>query len=717
MTTTKTQDLLSRQSNDPFPDMEVEKFMHLHKAFLYSTVAMTCLIIYDYVITFDMEVEYIWKSKIKISLTNFLFFLNRYFPIVRAVTFLVFSFRPPHSPRSCQYGTDFNSWSTMLNVATVEILMLTRTWALWGGSRAVGFILLGFFLIACVACGFVIQITIKSIPGVIPLPPVMLLPCDRPSPYKYMITYSIGLALELISFGFMMGRIAYLENRTVVGPRNSRRLQGAMVPLIKALALHGTYYFFVVIFTMTFSLLSAFVEKLARAVINAGISPTLTSIACNRVIFALHGTYLSIREPNAGDTSRPQVNDGTSRGWWRRRSEQQSRADTPYISGIRRTRDEQTTYEDAYHIAHTRNELLTKDLGNVADYANLLSADGQSKMDTDVDTLAQGKQVQSDGLLSPGSNITKTPTTPNSNVVANVSLMELRSPKLRPPFHGHNPSSSTVLTSDESANHTLAHVPSLERDGAVSKSATAWTHGTSKSVSRSLRRPGSASSSQGRGAVGFVGPDGSPLAVKRSSSFGKPSFSVRARVMTPNRAPIVAKRESGNGEQEVEIPSPPVDATDSTWVEPSSPKSFGDKIGSLLWKRKGSLREHSGPHSPSSGSFAFNATTGRRPSVGVGEGNPLSVINPPLKTTGSRMKERHPLDHHYEMDTIHSTADNMMDGGWAASTFDETGNVDEDGIVVLDEWSRGDEGDSERASPGLSHHSPPSDRQGLSRNI
>ncbi|CAG8689639.1 5101_t:CDS:2, partial [Acaulospora colombiana] len=296
---------------------------------------------------------------------------------------------------------------------------------------------------------------------------------------------------------------------------------------------------------------------------------------------------------------------------------------------------------------------------------------------------------------------------------------KLRDPKLRPHFHGHNPSSSTVLTSDESANHTLAHVPSLERD-AASKSPTAWTYAslrTSKSVSRSVRRPGSASSSQGGGAVGFVGPDGAPLPpVKRSSSSGKPAFSVRTRVMSPNRTPIITNKESGNGDQEIEISSPPVDATESsTLVEPSSPKSFGDRIGSLLWKRKGSLREYSGPHSPSSGSFAFNTTAGRRPSVGLGEGNSLSVIHPPLRTTASRIKERHPLDHHYEMDTIHSTADNMMDGGWAATTFEETGNVDEDGIVVLDEWSGG--GESERTSPGFSQHSPPSEGQGLSRNV
>jgi hypothetical protein len=354
-------------------------------------------------------------------------------------------------------------------------------------------------------------------------------------------------------------------------------------------------------------------------------------------------------------------------------------------------------------------------------------------MDMDADSFAEGRVVQKQSFLSPEPTPTKTPTTAGSTAVANLSLVEVRDPKLRPPFHGHNPSSSTVLTSDDSANHTtLAYVSSRERDGGASKSPTAWTYAslrTYKSASRSLRRPGSASSSQGGGgAIMFAdGPSTSPHGVKRSSSFGKPAFSVRARVMSPNRAPRVEERDDGNDDNVIEVPSPGIDTTES--IEPISPRSFGDRIGSLLWKRKGPLRDYLGPHSPSSGSFAFTTGTGRRSSVGgPGEGSVSSLpftTSTQAKTTGTRTKERHPLDHHYEMDTIHSTADYMTDGGWAASTFEDVEDVDEDGVVIPEEWTRADGQESDPGreerdrtiTPGLSHRPSPLEGQAISRNV
>jgi hypothetical protein len=49
--------------------------------------------------------------------------VNRYYPIIRAACFVVFSIHPPQGPDrevQCINWTDFNSWSTMVNIATVE---------------------------------------------------------------------------------------------------------------------------------------------------------------------------------------------------------------------------------------------------------------------------------------------------------------------------------------------------------------------------------------------------------------------------------------------------------------------------------------------------------------------------------------------------------------------------------------------------------------------
>jgi len=157
---------------------------------------------------------------------------------------------------------DFNSWSTMLSVLTVEcehynlvlccpthtllVLMsvpfttitdtllisvqrLLRAWALWNRRRDVGF----FFIALC--CGAVTAaITtfwnrslvsadcatqpideqandgLKYLPRVVPLPPNSLLPCYRPSPFKHVAAYVIALVVECISLVFMLGRVVWL---------------------------------------------------------------------------------------------------------------------------------------------------------------------------------------------------------------------------------------------------------------------------------------------------------------------------------------------------------------------------------------------------------------------------------------------------------------------------------------------------------------------------
>jgi hypothetical protein len=86
-----------------------------------------------------MEVKFIWGSKDLLSITNILFVVNRYYPIVRAACYVIFSLQPPQGPGAeliCDKWTDYNSWSTMVNVATVEsTLFLLASISVPGVSR------------------------------------------------------------------------------------------------------------------------------------------------------------------------------------------------------------------------------------------------------------------------------------------------------------------------------------------------------------------------------------------------------------------------------------------------------------------------------------------------------------------------------------------------------------------------------------------------------
>jgi len=169
----------------------------------------------------------------------------------------------------------------MLRVLAVEILLLLRVWAIWDRRRNVVF----FFIALC--CGAVIAAIITFwnralyLPRVVPLPPQSVLPCYRPSPYKYVAVYIIALVVECTSLVFMLGRVAW---------RGSGIKHG--VPILELMRVQSIRYTVIVISTMGFTVFSGYLEKLARPVLFSGIAPSITSLACTRVFLALRGCYL-----------------------------------------------------------------------------------------------------------------------------------------------------------------------------------------------------------------------------------------------------------------------------------------------------------------------------------------------------------------------------------------------------------------------------------------
>ena len=148
---------------------------------------------------------------------------------------------------------------------------LFRAWTLWDKNKAIGAILVCSWLSAVGTCIVVVRsdlnasqhypriqrstanLRFQPIPGVIPLPPMWFLPCDRPSPYKYLVEvwdffilhllvltlfsdqYIIALIIELISLSFMMGRISYLAMKSKKSRRAERAREGNGARVLRAL--------------------------------------------------------------------------------------------------------------------------------------------------------------------------------------------------------------------------------------------------------------------------------------------------------------------------------------------------------------------------------------------------------------------------------------------------------------------------------------------------
>jgi hypothetical protein len=182
------------------------------------------------------------------------------------------------------------------------------------------------------------------------------------------------------------------------------------------------------------------------------------------------------------------------------------------------------------------------------------------------------------------------------------------------PFHTHGTSSSTVLNSDDSARGaspvgeenalglSTRGVPGHGRGAGMGHAH----RGTSKSSFKFLTGPGSSASSH-------------------AATGRKRSLSLSGIIRSPTR------EESGVG-LEGALEGIPI---------PTSPRTHGisERLGSL-WRIKRDGREVGGSGYP-------DGTVNARP----GEEAPVDRISTRER---EREREKHPLDHHYEMETIHS---------------------------------------------------------------
>ncbi|KAG8812785.1 hypothetical protein FRC19_002332 [Serendipita sp. 401] len=415
-----------------------------------------------------------------------------------------------------------------------------------------------------------------------------------------MASYVIGLALELFSFSMMMGRIAYLSKRTKAS-NSSRRT--AALPILQALQRHGAYYFAAVIFSMAFTVGAAFSKPLARTVVNSGMAVNLTSIACNRVIFAFRGLYLDFNTDNL--RSRP-IPPPSNRG----KSVDDAERSLP-DNGVMST--DADAYEDEY-IAYTRHDMTTRDLG--------------SKDEDQSDRASE-----------------KVPTLPLPTTLFTFPANGKRPRRSKFPFHSHHESTSSNFTRDSSrepgtneskqARQNRSLSPSFNSQSPLVPIPATIAATTPDSIQITKATSPTSLKSMARGVL--KSPPMSPI----SPGFGRVSESSNGEGGRPRQ-----------GTEKTLFPSSPP----SLEHVRRTPSSSGTKRHSFWWTCPGSK----GSGGADALSIAERAGMGNEgdwrdgPDAGVGasgtgggRGGVMEISSRP------RGRERHPLDHQYEMETLY----------------------------------------------------------------
>ncbi|KLO08894.1 hypothetical protein SCHPADRAFT_591383 [Schizopora paradoxa] len=115
------------KSENEIEDLEGDQVLR------YFIVAATCLIFYEYLISFDNEIRYLWNRRI--SFGGVLLLLCRSFPFATSLAVQIFITGGSNS--SCIIGLRAITCVVLVEASVAVLVLTTRAYAVWSGSMTV----------------------------------------------------------------------------------------------------------------------------------------------------------------------------------------------------------------------------------------------------------------------------------------------------------------------------------------------------------------------------------------------------------------------------------------------------------------------------------------------------------------------------------------------------------------------------------------------------
>ncbi|KAG9313230.1 hypothetical protein JVU11DRAFT_6690 [Chiua virens] len=115
------------------------------------SVAGETLLVYNYLLTFRMEMDYVWSARWTVVKALFLF--NRYMNLIGQTMFTLQQLDVWHASsfKFCGHFLWFMGIFGFISGESIRILVLLRAWAVWGCKRPVTVALIGIYLFYFVA--------------------------------------------------------------------------------------------------------------------------------------------------------------------------------------------------------------------------------------------------------------------------------------------------------------------------------------------------------------------------------------------------------------------------------------------------------------------------------------------------------------------------------------------------------------------------------------
>ncbi|KAH7929170.1 hypothetical protein BV22DRAFT_1192237 [Leucogyrophana mollusca] len=110
------------------------------------------ILVYDYILTFDLELTHILGQPW--GMVKGIYLFTKYMPFIDTTTLILYSgILPGPSERACHIAMGFVAYMYPFCMFVAEIIILVRTWAIWGRGRKLGVVLavltVAIFIVGC----------------------------------------------------------------------------------------------------------------------------------------------------------------------------------------------------------------------------------------------------------------------------------------------------------------------------------------------------------------------------------------------------------------------------------------------------------------------------------------------------------------------------------------------------------------------------------------
>lgn len=256
----------------------------------YAQMASTCIIFYDHLLTFEGEVELIWKAHW--SMGKVLFLLNRYYPAASVVFNNYGLFSPTLTPSFCTRFFQWQGWTGLIACMLAEVILQMRLYAMYSLNKAVLALMVVSFVASTVTSGWIMHTILGKITAT-----TVNIPNGKFCMPIGISDHFYTFWIPMLAFEFLLCVLALIRGFQAFISDGSLFRRGR--DLVRVLLRDSVLYFLVIGATYMTCLLVWIAGPTSLLEVPIGFSVAMSCVLANRLI-------LNVREMNR-NLERPQL--------------------------------------------------------------------------------------------------------------------------------------------------------------------------------------------------------------------------------------------------------------------------------------------------------------------------------------------------------------------------------------------------------------------------